>query len=93
LSEKQNWSDSNDLDLMFHSTFNNAYYRQLHRYVHSIYRKNKGYNNLRKLLHDPLRLTSKEIRSGLATFYYIPTTFAQGLKLRKLENMEPVAET
>jgi anaerobic magnesium-protoporphyrin IX monomethyl ester cyclase len=93
LSGKQNWSDSDDLDMMFHSTFNNAYYRQLHSYVHSIYRKKKGYNILKKLLNDPLRLTSKEIRSGLTTFYYIPTTFAQRFKLRKLENAEPTAET
>jgi anaerobic magnesium-protoporphyrin IX monomethyl ester cyclase len=85
LSGKQNWSDSDDLDLMFQSTFNNEYYRQLHRYVHSVYRKNKGYNNLRKIFTDPLRLSSKEIRSGLTTFYYIPTTFTQARKLKKLE--------
>jgi anaerobic magnesium-protoporphyrin IX monomethyl ester cyclase len=89
LSGKQNWSDSDDLDMMFQSTFNNAYYRQLHRYVHSMYRKHQGYSNLKKLVTDPLRLTKREIRSGLTTFYYIPSTFAQSLKLKKLENAEP----
>jgi anaerobic magnesium-protoporphyrin IX monomethyl ester cyclase len=88
LREKQNWSDSDDLDMMFQSTFNSAYYRQLHRYVHSIYRKHKGYNNLKKLFRNPLRLTGKELRSGLATFYYIPITFGRQLKLRKLETAE-----
>jgi anaerobic magnesium-protoporphyrin IX monomethyl ester cyclase len=88
LREKQNWSDSDDLDMMFQSTFNSAYYRQLHRYVHSIYRKHKGYNSLKKLFHNPFRLTGRELRSGLATFYYIPTTFTRQLKLRKLEAAE-----
>lgn len=92
LKSKQNWSDSDDLDMMFHSTYNNAYYRQLHRYVHSVYRKQKGYDILKKLFAVPLRLTSKEIRSGLATFYYIPTSFAQGLKLRKLEAAQSKSE-
>jgi anaerobic magnesium-protoporphyrin IX monomethyl ester cyclase len=85
LAEKQNWRDSDDLDMMFDSTFNTAYYRQLHRYVHGIYRKHKGYNSLKKLFTDPLRITYKDLRSGLATFYYIPTTFTQQLKLKKLQ--------
>jgi anaerobic magnesium-protoporphyrin IX monomethyl ester cyclase len=88
LREKKNWTDSDDLDVMFHSTYSNAYYRQLHRYVHSIYRKQKGYNVLKKLFAAPLRLTSKELRSGLATFYYIPSAIAQRAKLRKLETAE-----
>jgi anaerobic magnesium-protoporphyrin IX monomethyl ester cyclase len=93
LKEKQNWSDSNDLDMMFHNTFNNAFYRQLHQYVHSVYRKRKGYQNLRKLFNNPFRLTPGEIRSGLTTFYYIPTSFTQRLKLKKLEEKSLVSES
>jgi anaerobic magnesium-protoporphyrin IX monomethyl ester cyclase len=85
LQEKQNWTDSDDLDMMFKSTFNNAYYRQLHRYVHCIYRKQKGYNILKKLFLAPLRLSFKDLRGGLATIYYLPTSFTQGMKLRRLE--------
>jgi anaerobic magnesium-protoporphyrin IX monomethyl ester cyclase len=92
LKEKQNWSDSDDLDMMFHSTFNNLYYRQLHKYVHNVYRKNKGYSILKKMFNTPFNLTKKEIRSGLATFYYIPTAFASKMQLRKLENTRAVAE-
>lgn len=85
LREKQNWSDSDDLSMMFKSTFNGPYYKELHRYIHTVYRKHKGYAILRKLFHDPLRLNYRELRSGLATFYYIPTSFAQRKKLEKLE--------
>jgi anaerobic magnesium-protoporphyrin IX monomethyl ester cyclase len=86
LREKQNWTDSDDLMIMFESTFNKKYYKELHRYVHSIYRQEKGYLSLKKLLRDPMRITYKDLRAGLATFYYIPTTFSQGLKLKKLKD-------
>jgi anaerobic magnesium-protoporphyrin IX monomethyl ester cyclase len=86
LQEKRNWRDSDDLAMMFESTFKSAYYRQLHRYVHSIYRKHKGYRSLRKLLGNPLRLTYRDLRTGLATFYYIPKAFAQQLRLKTLQN-------
>lgn len=84
LREKQNWTDSDDLDMMFQNTFHRAYYRQLHRYVHSLYRRQKGYNTLRKLFDAPLRLTGKDLRAGIATIYYLPTAVAQGIKLRQL---------
>jgi anaerobic magnesium-protoporphyrin IX monomethyl ester cyclase len=85
LQEKQNWSDSDDLAMMFESTFKSEYYRQLHRYVHSIYRKQKGYHSLRKLFTNPFRLKYKDLRLALATFYYIPKAFAHQLKLKSLE--------
>lgn len=88
LSEKKNWSDSDDLAMMFQSTFKKDYYRQLHRYVHSIYRRKKGFNNLKKLINSPLALNYKDFRSGLATFYYIPTTFTQRFRLKKLETVQ-----
>jgi anaerobic magnesium-protoporphyrin IX monomethyl ester cyclase len=87
LKEKRNWSDSGDLAMMFESTFNTAYYRQLHRYVHSLYRKHKGYYALKKLMADPLRLNYRDLRNGLATMYYIPSSFAHQLKLKKLETV------
>jgi anaerobic magnesium-protoporphyrin IX monomethyl ester cyclase len=91
MREKQNWSDSDDLLVMFESTFNKKYYKELHRYVHGIYRKEKGYLSLKKLLRNPLRLNYKDLRTGLATFYYIPTTFTQGIKLKKLKLESPAA--
>jgi anaerobic magnesium-protoporphyrin IX monomethyl ester cyclase len=85
LREKRNWRDSDDLAMMFDSTYNSEYYRLLHRYVHSIYRKHKGYSVLRKLFRNPLRLNYKDLRTGLATFYYLPKAFAHQLKLKQLQ--------
>jgi anaerobic magnesium-protoporphyrin IX monomethyl ester cyclase len=85
LQEKQNWSDSDDLAVMFASTYNNQFYKELHRYVHSVYRKHKGYDSLRKLFASPLRLTYKDLRAGLATLYYLPSSFLRSHKLKKLQ--------
>jgi anaerobic magnesium-protoporphyrin IX monomethyl ester cyclase len=85
LLEKQNWSDSDDLAVMFASTYSNRFYKELHRYVHSVYRKHKGYDSLRKLFASPLRLTYKDLRAGLATLYYVPSSFVRGHKLKKLQ--------
>ncbi len=81
LREKKNWNDSDDLAMMFENTFTPAYYKALHRYVHIVYQKQKGYSILKKFFSDPLKLTYKDIRSGLAAFYYIPVSFTQRMKL------------
>jgi len=86
LHEKQNWTDSNDLAMMFRSTFSSAYYKELHQYIHAVYRKHKGYATLRKLFRNPLRLNRKDLRSGLATFYYIPSSITKRRRLNKLKN-------
>lgn len=87
LKDKTNWTDSDDLAIMFKSTYGIDYYRQLHRYVHSLYRQHKGRNVLRRLSRNPFRLLSGDLRAGLATFYYVPTTIAQQRKLKRLETM------
>lgn len=50
LSKKQNWSDSDDLDLMFKGTFSNEYYRTLHRYAHRYYRSLQGKESLKNIV-------------------------------------------
>jgi anaerobic magnesium-protoporphyrin IX monomethyl ester cyclase len=41
LVKKSNWTDSDDLDLMFQNTYPSAFYKKLHRYTHYIYRLQK----------------------------------------------------
>jgi anaerobic magnesium-protoporphyrin IX monomethyl ester cyclase len=85
LQLKQNWRDSDDLDMMFQGTFKRDYYKELHRYIHSVYRKHRGYQTMKKLLRSPLRLTYKDLRSGLAMAYFVPLSIAQKIKLEMLE--------
>ena len=46
LKIKSNWTDSDDLDMMFQNTFSPKFYKTLHRYVHNRYRIKKGMNIL-----------------------------------------------
>ena len=41
LITKSNWTDSDDLDLMFNNTYPSAFYKKLHRYTHYVYRFQK----------------------------------------------------
>jgi anaerobic magnesium-protoporphyrin IX monomethyl ester cyclase len=86
LAEKQNWSDSGDLAMMFQGTYSGAYYRELHRYVHAVYRKQKGYSFFRKLFSQPLRLNYNDLRSGTAAIYFAVAAFVQRLRLNRLEH-------
>ena len=49
LQKKQNWNDSDELLLMYRSTFSPAYYKHLHRYVHKRFRRKQAVNYLKKL--------------------------------------------
>lgn len=50
LQQKQNWNDSDELALMFHSTFPAAYYKQLHRYIHKRYRTAQAFEGIKNVL-------------------------------------------
>lgn len=38
LTQKSNWTDSDDLDLMFTNTYSPEFYKKLHRYIHKKFR-------------------------------------------------------
>ncbi|MEO5977909.1 MAG: radical SAM protein [Chryseolinea sp.] len=86
LELKQNWADSDDLAAMFKTTYSNSFYKELHRYVHTEYRKRKGYRAIKKLFSDPFRLTKRDVRSGIATFYYLLDSLVKRLRLANLEH-------
>ena len=49
LVDKTNWTESDDLDLMYRSTYQPAFYKRLHRYVHKIFQRKRGYRSLKRL--------------------------------------------
>jgi anaerobic magnesium-protoporphyrin IX monomethyl ester cyclase len=85
LKTKANWTDSDDLAVMFRSTYPPQFYKKLHRYVHKVYRKKQGINTIKKLLLRPAAINKRKLRSALLTFYYIPSSIIDSIKLRKLE--------
>ena len=85
LKEKTNWTDSDELALMFSNTYRPAFYKQLHRYVHKSYRKHLAFDHMRKLLLHPGSLNFISIKKSLSALYYIPSALIEKIKLRQLE--------
>lgn len=88
LKLKSNWTDSDDLALMFRGTFSPGYYKKLHRYVHKIYKRKVGLNSIKTILTNPFSINLKKIRSALLTFYYLPASIIDSIQLKKLEVSE-----
>ncbi|MCT4580632.1 MAG: B12-binding domain-containing radical SAM protein [Flavobacteriales bacterium] len=70
LGQKANWEDSDDLALMFSNTFNQAYYKTLHRYVHKVFRNEQA----------------KERKAIGKQLYYAPIIQYYKYKLKQLSN-------
>ena len=87
LVEKTNWNDSDELALMFRNTYQPAFYRQLHRYVHKSYRKHIAYATMKQLLAHPLKLSTAKIKKAASAVYYLPAAYIDKIKLQKLEKL------
>ena len=85
LKEKTNWTDSDELALMFHNTFKPDFYKQLHRYVHKSYRKHLAFENLRQLFSNPVKSNLSTLKKALSGLYYFPAAFIEKRKLQQLE--------
>lgn len=79
LQGKRNWSDSDDLAMMYQSTFPPAYYKLLHRYIHSRYRIQRGLNQLRARRWNNLRWIASMI-------FHTPLSMVQSYRLRSLRH-------
>ncbi len=88
LKQKSNWTDSDELALMFRSNFPPAYYKKLHRYIHKVYRKRAGIKSIKNILSNPFSISLNILRSAILTFYYIPASIFDSFKLKKLETAE-----
>jgi anaerobic magnesium-protoporphyrin IX monomethyl ester cyclase len=87
LKEKTNWTDSDEMALMFRNTYHPAFYKQLHRYVHRSYRKHLSFENWRQLFSNPVKINFTMLKKALSGFYYIPSAFIEKRKLHQLEKV------
>ncbi|MDN5289485.1 MAG: radical protein [Mucilaginibacter sp.] len=85
LRQKTNWTDSDEMALMFSNTFSPAYYKQLHRYVHQNYHAHLAKYNLVKLLTNPFKPNLKRIRKAVSVLYHAPAMMVERFKLNQLE--------
>ena len=85
LRDKTNWTDSDELALMFRNTYAPTFYRQLHRYVHKSYRQHMAKETARNLLLRPASIRIGKLKKALSLFYYLPAAWLAKRKLKQLE--------
>ena len=85
LKEKTNWTDSDELALMFRNTYQPAFYKQLYRYVHKTYRMHLALENIRQLFLQPAETSLKKLKKAASYFYYLPASILAKVKLNALE--------
>jgi anaerobic magnesium-protoporphyrin IX monomethyl ester cyclase len=86
LVTKSNWTDSDDLQLMFKNEFSPQFYKQLHRYIHKSYRKHQSMNLLKNVFSSGN--TKTNLKRMLALPYYSLGSAIEGRKLKKLGEHE-----
>lgn len=85
LKEKTNWTDSDEMALMFRNTYQPAFYKQLHRYVHKTYRKHIAVENIKQIIKKPITITTSTFKKAASFIYYAPAAFWAKQKLSLLE--------
>jgi len=86
LKEKANWTDSDELMLMFHNTYQPAFYKQLHRYVHKNYRLHLAIDNIKGILRHPMETNFRKLKRAASLAYYFPATIMAKQKLDTLQS-------
>jgi anaerobic magnesium-protoporphyrin IX monomethyl ester cyclase len=82
LKEKSNWTDSDELAIMFNSTYKPIFYKQLQRYIHKVYRKQIGIQSFKKLFSNPSKLY---LKNALSLIHIIPNEQIEKWKLKQIE--------
>ncbi len=80
LGAKQNWTDSDDLAMMFKQRQDPRYYKRLHRYVHKRYRRRRALLAWKQVFHGRAA-SAWELFSAL---YYLPASLIDGRRLARL---------
>lgn len=86
LSGKTNWTDSDELQLLFRNTYCPAFYKQLHRYVHRSYGWHLALWQLQQLILRPARITGRSFRTAASLAWQLPAAIVARMKLKKLEH-------
>jgi anaerobic magnesium-protoporphyrin IX monomethyl ester cyclase len=82
LKSKSNWTDSDDLALMYQGTYSPQFYKQLHRYIHKRFRREQGVQSVKKFFAQPFSLDRIQWRRMIMLPYFIPMSWWSKRRLR-----------
>jgi radical SAM superfamily enzyme YgiQ (UPF0313 family) len=84
LGEKTNWTDSDEMALMFQNTYKPEFYKQLHSYVHMLFRKATAGVKAQEILKNPSVFNLKDAYLAAKWPYYLVREVQQRKLLYKL---------
>lgn len=73
LGDKQNWTDSADLAMMYQGPFVTEFYRQLHTVLHKEFRARRSWQKLKGIIWRPHAWRPRHLREALAIGYRLAT--------------------
>ncbi len=79
LETKANWTDSDELAMMFRNTYPAAYYKLLQRFVHRKYRTKQGMAELESVIKKPALLSLNSLRRIVS----VPVHYSGSLYYKK----------
>jgi anaerobic magnesium-protoporphyrin IX monomethyl ester cyclase len=83
LRKKANWSDSDDLALMYNGTYSPDFYRRLHRYVHHIFRRKQRMKLILSVLRGRTKPNPAILRDVIAFIYYFPAIMFDRIMMKQ----------
>lgn len=84
LSDKRNWVDSSDLDMLYEGPFSTAFYRQLHHVLHQEFRLRRAWDELRRVGPRPSLWRPAHARQTAAAVYRAARLPLERAKLDRL---------
>jgi radical SAM superfamily enzyme YgiQ (UPF0313 family) len=85
LKEKSNWTDSDELALMFKNTYPAQFYKQLHRFIHKSYRTKQGMEELKNIFVNPAKMSVLSLKRIAALPFHFTGKYVQRLKMQEHE--------
>ncbi|MCC6369573.1 MAG: B12-binding domain-containing radical SAM protein [Bacteroidia bacterium] len=79
LTSKTNWTDSDEMALMFKNTYSPAFYKQLHHFIHKLFRQKKAAGTIKE------GMTPGSLKKILAYPLYIMATKKSLSQLQKTQ--------
>jgi radical SAM superfamily enzyme YgiQ (UPF0313 family) len=87
LKNKTNWTDSDEMALMFRNTFPPGYYKQLHKYVHRNYHTHLAFNSWLQIFKQPFSVNRDQLKKALTVIYHAPVMLLEKWKLSRTEKV------
>ena len=82
---KTNWTDSDELAVLFQSTFPAPFYKELQRYLHKHFRMKQGLDAWKRLTQAPAHVRGADLKRIAAISYHLPGMFLHGRRMKTLE--------